>query len=271
MSGAPGIQNVADFLNNLVQIGWFSDAARATGVGLTLVGASWLVSANYKEKDEIEVLRKAVGTAESEGLSHAAAEFRHAVKSIVAGNESGWTPENVKRFQPETLKFGKSLFDYLGIPEVRVCLYEPSAGEEEPEERGGANITALTYVWATPVSGRHDPSHSILRSKETAHMFQALNNKKPHHNRRRKKGRAPGEESKRWRSSICMGVRAGNEPFALLTVDSTAERAFNDAAEGVLTLLGDLLAFAETEKDRAREAQFAQRAATIAVEFANGR
>lgn len=271
MAGAASIQSASDFMNDFSRIGWFSVATRVIGIIFAFLGAIWVVSANHKEKDEIEILRKALSKAEAQGLSHAAAEFRLAVKSIVTANDSGWTPENAKRFQPEALKFGKSLFDYLGIPEVRVCLYEPSAGETEPEETGGANITALNYVWATPVPGRHDPSHSIPRSPETVHMFQALGSKKPHHNRKRKKPRSSGDVSNRWKSSICMGVRAGNEPFALLTVDSTVERAFDNAAEGVLTLLGDLLAFAEIEKDRTRQAHIAQRASTTTVELANGR
>lgn len=272
MAGVASIPSVAVSLNDFFHLGWFGVATRVTGTALSFLGAVWVISANHKEKDEIEVLRKAVTKAEGQGLSHATAEFRHAVQSIVAANDSGWTPENVKRFQPEALKFGKSLLDYLGVPEVRVCLYEPGAAETEPEETGGANITVLSYVYATPVSGRHDPSDSIIRSPDTAHMFQALASKKPHHNRKRKRLRTAGDLSKRWRSSICLGVRAGNEPFALLTVDSTAEKAFDNASEGVLTLLADLLAFAEVEKDRARQVHIAQRASTPStLELADGR
>lgn len=260
VGGAASIQYIADFLNDFSRLGWFSGATRTAGIVLAFVGAIWIVLANQKEKDEIEVLRKALAKAEAQGLSHAAAEFRLAVKSIVAVNATGWTPENVSGFQSDALKFGKSLFDYLGIPEARVCLYEPGAVDTAPEEKDGATISALNYVWATPVPGRHDPSHTILRSPATTHMFQALESKKPHHNRKRKGSRASENVSKRWNSSICMGIRAGNETFALLTVDSTTERAFDNAAEGVLTLLGDLLAFAEIEKDRAREALIAQQA-----------
>jgi hypothetical protein len=265
IGGAASIQYIADFLNDFFRLGWFSGATRTAAIILAFVAAIWIVSANQKEKDEIEVLRAALAKAEAQGLSHAAAEFRVAVKSIVAFNVSGWTPENVTRFQSDALQFGKSLFDYLGIPEARVCLYEPGAVDTAPEETGGATITSLNYVWATPVPGRHDPSHTIPRSPATQHMFQALKDKKPQHTKKRKGSRASENLSKRWNSSICMGIKAGSEPFALLTVDSTAERAFDNAAEGVLTLLGDLLAFAEIEKDRAREARLAQQASNTLV------
>lgn|GEM_PF-6748075 len=258
LGGLASIPPIADTLNNFFHNGWFSVAARILAIAIAFIGAVWILLANLKEKDEIEVLRQALTKAESLGVSHAATGFRDAVRSIVDYNAAGWTPENVTRFQPEALKFGKSLFDFMGIAEARVCLYEPGAGEATPEEPSGANITALNYVWATPVLERHDPRPRIMRSPETKHMFDALTSKKPLHNRKRKRSKGSGDVSKKWKSSICLGVRKGNESVALLTVDSTTERAFDAAAEGVLILLGDLLAFSEIEKDRERKARIAQ-------------
>ena len=91
MGGCASIQYIADFLNDFFHVGWFSGAFRTAGIVLAFVGAIWLISANHREKDEIEVLRKALAKAEVEGLSHATAEFRLAVRSIVAVNASGWT------------------------------------------------------------------------------------------------------------------------------------------------------------------------------------
>lgn len=259
LSGITGVAGIGNFLNDLFLIGWFSSAARAVGVGLTAIGAIWLLATNHKEKDEIEVLRTRLEEAEGLGVGHAASEFRLAVKSIVAFNESGWTPENVKRFQQDALQFGKSLFDYLGVPEARVCLYAPGAEDTEPEfTNTSTNITALTWVWSTPVPGRHDPRETIGRSKETNHMFQALKSRQPQHTKKRRRAKVSSNHSKKWKSAICMGVRTGNEPIALLTVDSTGERAFDNIAEGVLALLGDLLSFAEGEKDRERVALITQ-------------
>lgn len=255
MAGLAAVTPIAEFLDDFFRCGWLSAALRAVGTISVFFAAIWLVSVNHKEKDEIEVLRTALATAEEQGLSHTAAEFRGAVASIVSYNASGWTPENVSRFQSEALKIGKSLFDYLSIPEVRVCLYEPGAGEKEPEEADGANITALNFVYATPVPGRHDPSQTIIRSPATRHMFHALESRRPQHNKKRKGIRSSENSSKRWKSSMCMGIKGDNEAFALLTVDSTNEHAFSNAAEGILTLLGDLLAFAEVEKDRALKAR----------------
>lgn len=261
MSGLAAVTAIAEFLDDFFRCGWLSAALRAVGTISVFLAAIWLVSVNHKEKDEIEVLRTALATAEAEGLSHAAAEFRGAVASIVAYNANGWTPENVSRFQSEALRFGKSLFDYLNIPEVRVCLYEPGASEKEPEEADSANITALNWVYSTPVPGRHDPSRTIVRSPATRHMFHALESRRPQHNKKRKGARSSEDSSKRWKSSMCMGIKGDNEAFALLTVDSTNERAFGNAAEGILTLLGDLLVFAEAEKDRGLKARVTRKVA----------
>lgn len=258
LSGSASVQTIADVMNDVSQLGWFSSGVRLAGVSVALVGAVWLLFANHREKDEIEVLRRKLTEAESHGLGHAAAQFRLPVRSINSFNQSGWTPENVQRFQQDALQFGKSLFDYLGVTEARVCLYEPGAVDTEPEDSTAINITALTWVWSTPVPGRHDPRDTIIRSKETTHMFQALKSRQPEHIKKRKRSKSAGTQSKKWKSSICMGVKAGNESVALLTVDSTAEHAFNNVAEGVLTLLGDLLSFAELEKDRARVVRLAQ-------------
>lgn len=256
VAGIAFVPDVASWLGAAPGLSWMATAVRITGSLVAFAGTVWTLVANHGENDEINRLRILVDSAQRDGLGHAATEFRTAVNSLGQKNQSGWTPEAVSVFQEDTLKFGKSLFDYFGVPYARVCLYEPSSGEVEPGDKRRNDITALTAVWATPVKGRHDPQEVINRSSATDHLFTALSGRKPVHNKKRKKGRpsANGNELP-WKSSMCMGVRYDKAPFALLTVDSTQERAFPNLAESLLILVVELLTLAEAEKQRRMASQ----------------
>lgn len=253
-SGLATVPPIAGFLNAVSSCGWSDALVRVMGVGVAFVATIWTLWANHKDKAEIASLHAQLAAEKSQGLSHAVAKFCEAVKTMSDTNAGGWTPENVERFQPEALKIGKSLLDHLSVPDARLCLYVPKVVETDPEGAEYEPATVLRNVCFTFVPGRHGPRRTISESKADARLFGALENETPKSTNRKLPKRTKSK-SKKWKSAICMGVWAGDEPFAVLTVDSTAKDAFDHTADGVLTLVAGLLRFAEVEQNRHDRAQ----------------
>jgi len=256
LSGLVSIPPLAQFLNTITACGWADTLIRVAGVGIAFLATSWNLLANHQDKSEIETLRARLASESSQGLSHAVAKFCETVKTMSDTNSGGWTPENVQRFQPEALKIGKSLLDHLNIPDARLCLYIPRPVDTEPDGTQGDSATALQSVCHTFVPGRHKPRRIIQRGKETGNLFSALDDETTRYIPNRKLPKGTKSASKKWKSAMSMGVWVGDEPFAVLTVDSTAADAFDHIADGVLTLVAGLLTFAEVEQDRLRRVQY---------------
>ncbi len=220
------------------------------GLVLALVSSIWLAIAAHKDKGleervaELEgevqgaarLLKEEKSQAKSDGYQAAASRMKSQLEKHHK-HLPNWNPEVGELLRAEAVELAREFLEAIGVKNVRVSFYTPSASEEDPEsdQNPENGYTALSLGHASCSPGRHKPKEVHLYEERTKHMFEAMSSAAPSSPPMR-------ENVAGWKAARQLGVKSnGFEPQGLLTADSTESSPFPAQADDILILAVELI------------------------------